>query len=87
VKEMTMISLYRESKLVSSKVIEQAVAFFGPGGRGLDVVDRAECYARFEGGGGHVLVQAAEREKGRGSEVTVESQQWEYAAKEFLGKL
>jgi hypothetical protein len=83
----TMISLAKKSKLAPSRVIEQAVAFFGPGGWGLDVVDRAECCARFEGGGGHVFVQATEQEKGKGSEVAVESREWEHAAREFLAKL
>ena len=82
-----MISLVKESKLVPSKVIEQAVAFFGPGGWGLDVIDRAECCARFEGGGGHVFVQASGGKKGKGSEVEVESREWEHAAKAFLAKL
>jgi hypothetical protein len=82
-----MISLVKESKLAPSKVIEQAMAFFGPGGWGLDVIDRAECCARFEGGGGHVLVQASEKENRKGSEVAVESREWEQAAKAFLAKL
>ncbi len=76
-----MISLVKESKLAPSRVIEQAVAFFGPGGWGLDVVERAECCARFEGGGGHVFVQATDREKGKCSEVAVVSRVWEHAAK------
>jgi hypothetical protein len=82
-----MISLVKESKLAPSRVIERAVAFFGPGGWGLEIVERAECCARFEGGGGHVFVQAIEQEKGRGSEVAVESREWEQAAKAFLQKL
>lgn len=82
-----MISLVKESRRVPSKVIEQAVAFFGPGGLGLDVVDHADCCARFEGGGGHVFVEAAGREKGKGSEVRVESREWDQAAKAFLAKL
>ena len=82
-----MISLGKESKLAPSVVIERAVAFFGPGGWGLEVTERGECCARFEGGGGHVSVQATAREKGKGSEVEVESREWEHAAKAFLGKL
>ena len=82
-----MISLVKDSKLAPSRVIEKAVAFFGPGGWGLEVIDRAECRARFEGGGGHVFVQASEGKKGKGAEVAVESREWEQAAKSFLGKL
>ena len=82
-----MISLTKDSKLAPPRVIEKAVAFFGPGGWGLEVIDRAECCARFEGGGGHVFVQASEGKKGKGSEVAVDSREWERAAKEFLTKV
>ena len=80
-----MIRIGKESKLVSSKVIEKAVVFFGPGGLGLEVKERAECCARFEGGGGFVFVQAVERDKG--SDVDVESREWDYQVKEFLHKI
>jgi len=82
-----MISLVKESRLIPSGAIERAVAFFGPGGLGLEVTDRGDCCARFEGGGGHVFVQATGREKGKGSKVAVESREWEHAAKAFLEKL
>jgi hypothetical protein len=82
-----MISLVKDSKLAPSVVIERAVAFFGPGGYGLDLVEQAECCARFQGGGGHVFVQATAREKGKGSEVSLESREWENAAKAFLQKV
>jgi hypothetical protein len=83
-----MISLVKESKLVPSKVIEQAVAFFGPAGwAGLKVLDRADCYARFEGGGGQVLVEATGREDSWGSEVRVESRAWDHVTQVFLEEL
>ncbi len=82
-----MIKIGKESKLVPSKVIEKAVLFFGPGGLGLEVKDRAECCARFEGGDGFVFVQAGAGKKGKGSDVDVESREWEYDAKRFLGKV
>ncbi len=82
-----MISIEKQSRLVPSQVIDRAVSFFGPGGWGLEVLERAECCARFEGGGGHVFVQAAGGEKGKGSTVSLESQEWEHAAREFLTKI
>jgi len=82
-----MISLEAKSKLVPSQVIGRAVSFFGPGGWGLEVVERAECCARFVGGGGHVFVQVTGKEGEKGSTVAVESVEWEHAAKEFLTKL
>jgi len=82
-----MISLVKESKHAAAKVLERAVAFFGPGGWGLELIERGECCVRFEGAGGHVYVTVQDREKGRGSTVEVESREFEYAAKEFLGKI
>jgi len=82
-----MISLVKESKLLPEKVMERAVAFFGPGGWGLELTEQGECCARFEGAGGHVYVTASAREKGHGSTVEVESREFEYAAKEFLTKI
>ena len=82
-----MISIEKKSKLGPSRVIDRAVSFFGPQGWGLEVIERAECCARFEGGGGHVFIQVTGGEKGKGSTVTVESQEWEHAAREFLAKI
>ena len=41
---------------------------------------------RFEGGGGNVLVHARE-EKGTGSAIDLISVEWEFPAKQFLGKI
>jgi hypothetical protein len=82
-----MISLGKESRLVPAKVIAEAVAFFGPGGWGLEVTDHDECCARFEGGGGYVYVQVAEGKKGKGSDIRIESREWEHAATKFLEKV
>lgn len=82
-----MISLGKNSKLGPEQVIDKAVTFFGPGGRGLEVTERATCCVRLEGAGGFVFVQASSGEKAKGSEVSIESREWEGAAKEFLGKI
>lgn len=83
----SVISLEAKSKFVPSKVIDRAVSVFGPGGWGLEVVRRAECCALFEGGGGHVFVQVSAGEKGKGSLVSIESAEWDHAARQFLGQL
>lgn len=82
-----MIVIGKESKLVPFKVIEKAVAFFGPSGQGMDVIDRGDCCARFEGSGGYVFVQAADIEDKKGSNVTIEGREWEFQVKQFLGKI
>lgn len=82
-----MISLGKQSKLAPEQVIDKAVDFFGPGGWGLTVIERAPCCVRLEATGGFVFVQASGGEKGKGAEVSIESREWENAAKQFLGKI
>jgi hypothetical protein len=82
-----MIKMGKESKLAPSEVIEKAVAFFGPSGRGMKVVDQDDCCARFEGAGGHVFVQTADVEDRTGSQVTVEGREWEYQIQQFMGQI
>ena len=81
-----MLRASRNTKLSAEKVFEKAQAFFGPGGLGLTVAEGGGngCLS-FEGGGGFVTVEVCQGD--RGSEVTVESREWDYQAKEFLRKL
>ena len=75
----------KESKLSPDKVMEKALEFFGPGGLGLEVEEQGEGCVTFEGGGGHVFVQACEG--GKGSEVELETREWDYQVREFMGKI
>jgi hypothetical protein len=107
----------KESKLSPDKVMEKALEFFGPGGLGLEVKEQGEDCATFEGGGGHVFVQACEKGlalsgvegpvlsgvegpvlsgvegpvlsgvEGIGSEVDLETREWDYQVKQFMGKI
>jgi hypothetical protein len=99
----------KESKLSPDKVMEKALEFFGPGGLGLEVKEQGEDCATFEGGGGHVFVQACEKRlalsgvegpalsgvegpvlsgvEGIGSEVDLETREWDYQVKQFMGKI
>jgi len=71
-----------ESKLSPAKVTEKAIQFFGPDGVGLEVKDQGENCVLFEGGGGHVFFQACE--KGGGSELDLETREWDYQVKQFM---
>jgi hypothetical protein len=82
-----MIRMGKETKLTSEEVISKAVAFFGPGGWGLEVEERAACCARFVGTGGHVFVQASDDEKAAKREVTVEGREWENQIKQFMREI
>ena len=73
-----------ETRLSPERAIEKAVAFFGKGGTGLDVTEQSPCCARFEGGGGHVLVTANEGPK---TEVNIETREWDYQVKQFMGRI
>ena len=75
----------KDSKLSPAKVLEKALEFFGPGGLGLEVKEEGEGCAIFDGGGGHVFVQACEG--GKGSEVDLETREWDYQVKQFMRKI
>jgi len=74
-----------ETKLSSDQAIEKAVAYFGPGGVGLQVTEQASCCAHFEGGGGHVRVTVAAGE--RRTTVELETREWDYDVKQFMRKI
>ena len=76
----------KESKLEPEAVLRKAEEFFGAGGLGLQVIERNECCLSFEGSGGHVTVTAARCEPDK-TEVDIETREWDYQVKEFMGKL
>lgn len=75
----------KESKLSVDQVLEKAREFFGPGGVGLEIKDQGQGCAHFEGGGGHVAIDGCSLEKG--SEITLETREWDYQVKKFLKKI
>jgi hypothetical protein len=84
-----VIRMEAESRLSPEEVVEKAKAFFGPDGLGMEVTEPADCCARFEGGGGHVYVQAdlPRSESGKrsgGSRVEIQGREWEYQIRRFL---
>jgi hypothetical protein len=80
-----MIRYGKDSKFSPQEVVQKAIAFFGPGGIGLETKLLGEGEVRFEGGGGHVLVQV--HKKGKGAEIDLLAVEWEYDARRFLGKI
>ena len=80
-----MLKLSAKSKLSSEEVIKRAVKFFGPDGYGLKVTEQDKCCGQFEGGGGGVRVITATEKKG--ITVDIESREWDYQVKEFIGKI
>jgi hypothetical protein len=82
-----MIRMSKVTKLTSEQVISKAVGFFGPGGWGLEVEERAACCARFFGVGGHVFVQASDDETAAKREVIVEGREWENQIQQFMREI
>ena len=80
-----MLNLSAGTKLDKDEVIERAVAFFGPGGYGLEVAEQADGYAAFTGGGGGIEVTVST--EGRKTAVDLLSREWDYQVKEFLDKI
>jgi hypothetical protein len=82
-----MLKIEKTTRLGPGAVIDRAVTFFGTGGLGLDLVEKDACCARFDGGGGFVLVQTTGLPEERKTSVVVEGREWEIQIKEFMGKL
>ena len=75
------------TKLAPEKVIEAAVKYFGEGGLGLEMTSQGSDCVTFQGGGGHVEITACQKEKEKRSEVQILTREWDYQAKEFMGKI
>lgn len=74
-----------ESRLSPAQILEDAIELFGPNGWGLAVREQDENCASFTGGGGHLSVLTRETE--RGSEIEIETREWNYQAQQFLEKV
>ncbi|MBN1261144.1 MAG: hypothetical protein JXB35_10730 [Anaerolineae bacterium] len=74
-----------KTKMDSAAAIEKAIAYFGEEGLGLEVVEKSDCCAKFEGGGGFVNVFLDNKE-GK-TEVTLETREWDYHVKKFMQEI
>lgn len=80
-----MMRISKHTQLKPADVIERASRFFGGDGEGLDETQRTPCCISFEGAGGYLTVSVADEENRRS--VDIETREFEYPAKKFLGKL
>jgi hypothetical protein len=78
-----MIRISKQSRLNTDEIIAKASGYFGKGGEGLDETERGGCCISFSGVGGYVTVTVCEQTNQR--EVDVETREFEYQAKQFLG--
>jgi hypothetical protein len=78
-----MLRISKQSRLNPDEIIAKASGYFGKGGEGLDETERGGCCISFSGVGGYVTVTVCEQTNQR--EVDVETREFEYQAKQFLG--
>ena len=81
-----MIVIEKKVKGKQEEVLKKAKEFFGPEGKGLTISSEGDCCITFQGTGGFVNVSLNDDESGY-IKVRIESREWEYQAKEFLGIL
>ncbi len=79
-----MLKIATKTKLSSGEVVKRAVEFFS-GRYGLEVKEQSPTCAYFEGSGGGVNVTTCA--EGKGTSVELESREWDYQVKEFIGKI
>ncbi|MBI4302969.1 MAG: hypothetical protein HY665_01325 [Chloroflexi bacterium] len=79
-----MLKIEAKTKLSPEEAIKRAVAFFGPGGRGLEVDQQGPLCVYFQGGGGEVRVTACT--EGKRTSVELESKEWDTEVNEFISK-
>jgi hypothetical protein len=80
-----MLKMEAKTKLSPEEIVKRAIAFFGPGGYGLEVEEQSAGYVCLEGGGGVVEVTALAQAKGTSVELV--SREWDYQVKEFFGTI
>lgn len=74
-----------ETNKSPEEVIQKAVDYFGAEGLGLSVISEDQCCVTFEGGGGYVSVAASQEEDN--STVELETREWDYHVKKFMGRV
>ena len=80
-----MLRLEVKTKLSPEAAVEQAVAFFGPDGYGLEVKENYKNHAYFEGGGGSVAITISVKDEE--TSVDIVSQEWDFQVQEFAEKI
>jgi len=81
---MSQLRMGTKTKASPKEIIAKASAFFGPSGVGLNIILRGENVLVFSGGGGFVRVEAESTETG--TEIDIQSQEWDYDVKRFLSQ-
>ena len=84
---MSLLRMGKETKQSPQEVLKKAIAFFGEGGVGLELVQQQPNAVQFTGGGGHVQVTVSPTADGQKTDVDLQTRDWEYDVKRFLQEL
>jgi hypothetical protein len=69
------------TKLTPQEALERAIAYFGPGGQGLEITSKDDLSLAFQGGGGYVAITAQPGDK---TTLDLETREWDYAVQQFM---
>jgi hypothetical protein len=72
------------TSLTPEEVIEDAIAYFGPGSTGLEVSSRTVQGVVLQGGGGYVAVRVQPGDK---TTVDIETREWDYPVHQFMARI
>lgn len=72
------------TKLTPQEALERAVAYFGPGGQGLEITSKGDLSLVFQGGGGYVAIAAQPGDK---TTLDLETREWDYAVRQFMAEM
>ena len=67
--------------LTPREALEQALADFGSGGLGLQIMAQTNLSLVFQGGGGYIAVTA---QPGAKTTLELETREWDYAVQRFM---
>jgi hypothetical protein len=70
--------------LTPPEALEQATAYFGPGGMGLHAIAQTRQCLVFQGGGGHVALTV---HPGATTTLELETREWDVAVQRFMGQV
>ena len=72
------------TKLTPREALERAIAYFGPGGQGLEITSKGDSSLVFQGGGGHVTFTA---QPGDRTTLALETREWDRAVRQFMAEV
>lgn len=70
--------------LTPREALEQAIAYFGRGGAGLQALSQTPQSLVFQGGGGHVAITM---KPGATTTLELETREWDFAVQRFMGQV